>query len=543
VTALAPKPATGTAAGRRYDDVDLERDRALVERAQGGDRAAFDELYRRYHQRLLRFCRTRVGDPDEAEDIVQEAFARAWRALPRFGGERRFYPWLSVIAGHLCSDASRRRSRTTPVDDLGEHLAPSSDASGEDLLVAAADAALATQAFARLNPRHQRILYLREEAGWSYQKIAEHEEIALVAVQTLLWRARQALRREFAAIAEGSGALAGVLAGVAWLRRLLVGLGRSARHGASAALSGGWATAAAIGTVATVATGITLGVVGQPTTPHHTVAVGIASSADDTTPVRVAPPGATTRSGTGHAGATARPTVPATAGRSPVASAPEDHAGHTGDTVAPTSSTATTPSDPGTATVGGGLTQTLRGVAGTVSGVTGLLGLSKDSSSGLGAVTAPLGSTVSGLGVTVLGLGDTLGGVTGSLGSTVSGIGAALPSPLSALSALTAPVGSTLHTLPSDTTSTADGLLGAAGGTVEDLGNATGTGSGSGSSGTSASTSTSAASSALGTAASGVAGVSCDVTSTTQGLLSAVGGLLGTSSSSGSSSSGSSSSC
>jgi len=150
---------------RRFDDVDLARDRALVERAQAGDRTAFDELYRRYYQRLLRFCRSRVGDADEAEDITQEAFARAWRALPRFAGERRFYPWLSVIASHLCTDASRRRSRTTPVDDLGDQMAPSADASGEDRLVAAVDAAMAGRAFSRLNPRHQRILYLREEAG------------------------------------------------------------------------------------------------------------------------------------------------------------------------------------------------------------------------------------------------------------------------------------------------------------------------------------------------------------------------------------------
>ena len=67
------------------DDVDLER-------CQSGDSAAFGNLYARYYDRLLRFCLRRLNDHHEAEDAAQEAFARAWKALPRFGGERRFYP-------------------------------------------------------------------------------------------------------------------------------------------------------------------------------------------------------------------------------------------------------------------------------------------------------------------------------------------------------------------------------------------------------------------------------------------------------------------
>ena len=93
------------------DDVDLGRDRALVERCQRGDSAAFANLYARYYERLLRFCLRRLSDRHEAEDATQEAFARAWKALPNFAGERRFYPWLTVIAGNICTDALRRRSR------------------------------------------------------------------------------------------------------------------------------------------------------------------------------------------------------------------------------------------------------------------------------------------------------------------------------------------------------------------------------------------------------------------------------------------------
>ena len=67
----------------------------------------------RYYERLLRFCLRRLNDRHEAEDAAQEAFARAWKALPRFAGERRFYPWLTVIAGNICTDMLRRRSRST----------------------------------------------------------------------------------------------------------------------------------------------------------------------------------------------------------------------------------------------------------------------------------------------------------------------------------------------------------------------------------------------------------------------------------------------
>ena len=105
------------------DDVDLDRDRALVERCQAGDSAAFGNLYARYYERLLRFCLRRLNDRHEAEDAAQEAFARAWKALPRFAGERRFYPWLTVIAGNICTDMLRRRSRSTPTHGTSAHCA------------------------------------------------------------------------------------------------------------------------------------------------------------------------------------------------------------------------------------------------------------------------------------------------------------------------------------------------------------------------------------------------------------------------------------
>ena len=184
----------------RADDVDLDRDRGLVRRFQGGDGEAFDELYRRYYDRLARFCQRRVRDHHTAEEIAQEAFARALTALPDLGGDRRFYPWVSVIAAHLCTDWHRRQGRSEP--DPNPDPGPVSG--GQDAIVDAVDVTLAIAALARLTPRHQDVLQLREIEGWSYRSIAEHYGVTIGTVETLLFRARHALRREFRLI-EGGG--------------------------------------------------------------------------------------------------------------------------------------------------------------------------------------------------------------------------------------------------------------------------------------------------------------------------------------------------
>ena len=197
------------------DDVDLDRDRALVERCQAGDSAAFGNLYARYYERLLRFCLRRLNDRHEAEDAAQEAFARAWKALPRFAGERRFYPWLTVIAGNICTDMLRRRSRSTPTDDMeltAQHpVGVVGEDTSEELVLAAVDGELVNRALGRLSTRHRHVLAMREGSGWTYQQIADHEGVEIGTIETLLWRARQALKREFAVVSESKEALAGFL--------------------------------------------------------------------------------------------------------------------------------------------------------------------------------------------------------------------------------------------------------------------------------------------------------------------------------------------
>ena len=201
----------------RADDVDLGRDRSLVEQFQAGDTTAFDDLYQRYFQRLFRFCLKRVGDPHDAEELAQEAFTRAFLHLETFDGERRFYPWVTVIASRLCVDTHRRRSRSQPSDeiDLG------TEDGGQDDIVNSVDLTLLDQAMGNLAPRHREVLDLRERHELSYQSIADHYGVSLGTVEALLWRARKALRREFLAITDGD--VPSIIVGgpaIAWRSRI-----------------------------------------------------------------------------------------------------------------------------------------------------------------------------------------------------------------------------------------------------------------------------------------------------------------------------------
>jgi RNA polymerase sigma-70 factor (ECF subfamily) len=200
-----------------HDDVDLDRDRVLVERCQAGDSSAFGELYSRYYARVYRFCFRRLHDHEEAEDVAQDAFARAWRALPNFAGERRFYPWLTVIADNRCRDIQRRRVRSTPTADVDiaakQAAEPLSADTPEDALMLSVEGDLAVEALGRLSPRHRQVLSMREGSGWTYQEIASHEGVELRTVESLIWRARQALKREYASIAKVNGVIGGIAVG------------------------------------------------------------------------------------------------------------------------------------------------------------------------------------------------------------------------------------------------------------------------------------------------------------------------------------------
>jgi RNA polymerase sigma-70 factor (ECF subfamily) len=401
VTTLLTGGSSPKGSGALDDDVDLERDRALVIAAQAGDRSAFDDLYLRYYRRLHRFCLQRLDDTHDAEDTVQESFARAWRALPEFSGDKRFYPWLSVIAWHLCTDVLRRRGRSTPVAEFHPCHEASTEGCGEELAIDAVDSALAAKAFQRLSARHQRILNLREGSGWSYQRIADHEGVRTSAVETLLWRARQALRSEFASLA-GTGRSAWIGVGLlssATLRRLLGATARVARR-ATIVGPGAVTAVGSAATVAAVVIAVTLGSPSPSVLSPHRAPTAAATVPRPPTPVTSADP---------------------TSGPGPSSGPPSTTTGAPG---APTSSV-TGPSSPTPGSLGqafdlpvSGLSPSLQRAAQSVSQV-----LSQVESVVSGSLVPSLGAiAVTGgpaldPGTTAQGLGPTLGGLAQTLAS------------------------------------------------------------------------------------------------------------------------------
>jgi len=407
------------------DDVDLARDRALVTRAQAGDRSAFDDLYVRYYRRLYRFCLRRLHDSYEAEDVAQEAFSRAWRALPNFAGDRRFYPWLSVIAAHLCTDVLRRRNRSTPVAEFHQGNVASTEDSGEELMLAAVDSDLVARAFNRLSDRHQRILHLREGSGWSYQKIADHEGVGITAVETLLWRARQALKREFAALAGAEGRIAAWIGGastLASLRRFLRVPAHAARRvvhigqGGSAVAMGSAAAATAMVVAATLS--------GPMAQSHPVVPVGGSSGGFGAiAPTSIAPGGPAASSG--GSGSSTRG----------------------GDTTAG----AEVPGSGASA----GIAHTLSGAASNIGGTAG----------SLGSVGNALGGTVNGaVNGIANGLSNTAQGVVNGLSNTVQGVTSSLSQLLSPVIALPNAVENLVGGSGGALNSTVSGLSGAVSG-------------------------------------------------------------------------------
>jgi RNA polymerase sigma factor (sigma-70 family) len=174
----------------------------IVASARAGDLGAFALLYEQHADAILRQCRRALVHGDEAADAMQDTFLRAWCSLGDVQDVHRFGPWLRTIARHVCTDVIRRRMRTVLVEELDD--TPSDEHQPEPVLTAAERASL-TAAWRRLSERHRHVLWLREYAGWTYERIAADQRLEIGAVKSLLWRARQSLRREFLDLTEPDG--------------------------------------------------------------------------------------------------------------------------------------------------------------------------------------------------------------------------------------------------------------------------------------------------------------------------------------------------
>jgi RNA polymerase sigma-70 factor (ECF subfamily) len=186
-------PATDPRDGEQPAPTDAD----LVALARGGDRRAFEALLRRYASRLFGLALRHLRNRDEAEDIVQETFVRAWQGLPAFRGGEEFRGWLFRICVNQARDRlrARRRRPTTPLEDvpepeLGVSPGPAPDEELEQrMLEERLDRALE-----RLGLEHREILLLRALEELSYDEIAAVLRIPRGTVMSRLARARARLR-------------------------------------------------------------------------------------------------------------------------------------------------------------------------------------------------------------------------------------------------------------------------------------------------------------------------------------------------------------
>ncbi|MEM7097076.1 MAG: RNA polymerase sigma factor RpoE [Pseudomonadota bacterium] len=174
-------------------------DKELVKRVQQGDLAAFDMLFARYQSKIINLIARYVRDSEEVQDVAQEAFIKAYRALPRFRGDSAFYTWLYRIAINTAKNHLVSRSRRPPATDVDVEDADYRD--DADMLREMEDpeSALArdqlrdtiNEALNDLPDDLRSALTLREFDGLSYEQIAEILECPVGTVRSRIFRARE----------------------------------------------------------------------------------------------------------------------------------------------------------------------------------------------------------------------------------------------------------------------------------------------------------------------------------------------------------------
>ena len=171
----------------------------ILARARRGDLAAFEELVRRNEKRVYAVALRSSGSPEDAADITQEVFLRAWRSIEDFRGDSGFSTWLFRITANLCVDFARHRQaqpQTQPLtgEDDAERPIPDPAPTPEEHLENSELGRELAAALGEVSEEHRRIVLLRDVSGLSYTEIAEVLEISEGTVKSRLSRARIALR-------------------------------------------------------------------------------------------------------------------------------------------------------------------------------------------------------------------------------------------------------------------------------------------------------------------------------------------------------------
>jgi len=184
---------------------DREIDRQLVARAQRGDKRAFELLVEKYQRKLARLLSRFIRDPAEVEDVTQEAFIKAYRALPAFRGDSAFYTWLYRIgintAKNYLMAMGRRAPTSTEVEadeaegfEEGEQLRDIN--TPESVLLSNEIAETVTSTIEKLPEELRTAIQLREIEGMSYEEIAKVMDCPIGTVRSRIFRAREAIAEQ-----------------------------------------------------------------------------------------------------------------------------------------------------------------------------------------------------------------------------------------------------------------------------------------------------------------------------------------------------------
>ena len=184
---------------------DREIDRQLVARAQRGDKRAFELLVEKYQRKLARLLSRFIRDPAEVEDVTQEAFIKAYRALPAFRGDSAFYTWLYRIgintAKNYLMAMGRRAPTSTEVEaeeaegfEEGEQLRDIN--TPESVLLTSEIAKTVNATIEQLPEELRTAIQLREIEGMSYEDIAQAMDCPIGTVRSRIFRAREAIAEQ-----------------------------------------------------------------------------------------------------------------------------------------------------------------------------------------------------------------------------------------------------------------------------------------------------------------------------------------------------------
>lgn len=162
---------------------------------------SFEQLYTHYFPKVRALCMRKIGNYAQAEDIAQEAFAKAFERIADFGGPRHFGGWVGTIAANLCTDYLRRRKPVASVDQMMETESgvPSYEIDPIKNVQRDETARLVRQALMRLDTRQREAIVMHEVRGLSCAAVGQQLGISEVAAESLLARARRRLRKEVTA--------------------------------------------------------------------------------------------------------------------------------------------------------------------------------------------------------------------------------------------------------------------------------------------------------------------------------------------------------